>query len=320
MQSLEATSTWTDAKPAKAQALIRRYLSHQQLHDRLVDLPQQFHHPQPRAWRRIDWQAIHCTQVVGLPLDIFLSAIAGAAAVETPIRGYASVSWRYLEMLHPQMATFVGGTFDQYGQLIEPGMWEKEERQHTPALTKIYAQLAGKKLVVQAKWVKAYQPTGNPREDLFRHGLHRMMTEYGATCLYLWLMTHTTGPLHQALAELLQDEINHMTKFWGFGLWMYPDSYLQRILESLRRCLLSGLSFIKPRDITQRSAHVRSTVELVHTFKQVMAGLNWSTWSLPHKVEVVYIFACVLMQMLGWSQSITRHELKQLFGAEVMSC
>jgi hypothetical protein len=319
MQSFEATSTWTDAKPEKAQVLIRRYLSHQQLHDRLVDLPQQFHCPQPRAWRRIDWQAINCTQVIGLPLDIFLSAIAGAAAVETPIRGYASVSWQYLEMLHPQMATFVGGTFDQHGQLIEPGMWEKEERQHTPALAKVYTQLAGKKLVVQAKWVKAYQPTDNPREDLFRHGLHRIMTEYGATCLYLWLMTHTTGPLHQVLAELLQDEINHMTKFWGFGLWMYPDSYLQRVLESLRRCLLSG-SLIKSRDITQRSAHVRSTVELVHTFKQVMAGLNWSTWSLAHKGEVVYIFACVLMQMLGWSKSITRHELQQLFGAGVMSC
>lgn len=319
MQSVEVTSTWTGAKPATAHALIRRYLSHQQLHDRLVDLPQQFHHPQPRAWARIDWQTIDHNQVIGLPLDLFLGVIAGAAAVETPIRGYASVSWRYLEMLHPQMATFVGGTFDQYGQLIEPGMWEKEERQHTPALTKIYTQLTGKQLIVQAKSVKDYQPAGNPREDLFRHGLHRIMTEYGATCLYLWLMTHTTGPLHQALAELLQDEINHMTKFWGFGLWAYPDSYLQRILESLRRCLLSR-SLIQPHDITRRSAHVRSTIELAHTFTQVMASLNWSTWNLSHKVEVIYIFTCVLMQMLWWSKSITRHQLQQLFGLAVASC
>ena len=42
-------------------------------------------------------------------------------------------------------------------------------------------------------------------------------------CLYLWLMSHTTGTLQQVRGELLQDEINHLTKFWGMGMWLYPD-------------------------------------------------------------------------------------------------
>ena len=38
------------------------------------------------------------------------------------------------------------------------------------------------------------------------------------------ILTQTTGALQQVLRELLIDEINHMTKFWGFGCWAYPEA------------------------------------------------------------------------------------------------
>jgi hypothetical protein len=318
IQSFEDFAGWAAEKvypwqiPSRIHQLVYRYLSFEQLSDRLEDLPQQFITPRPRPWAAIDWHDLDRTQVVGMPLEIFLNAIVGAVAVETPIREYASVSWHYLEQLHAQMATFVGGTFDEHDQLIELGLWEKEERQHGPALSKIYSQLTGEKLVVQAKSVKRYQPSDDPREDLFRHGLHRVITEYGATCLYLWLIAHSTGTLQQVLAELLQDEINHMTKFWGFGMWAYPDSYGERIGQSLQACLLSRQSSqsLAPSE----ASTIRSTVELIRTFGRVMELMNWSTWPVMNQAEVVYTFAYVLNHLLRWTNTLTREYLVQVFG------
>ena len=53
--------------------LIDCYLNDTILYDRLNDLSQQFIDPQSRQWSKINWQAIHPEQVVGLELDIFLS-------------------------------------------------------------------------------------------------------------------------------------------------------------------------------------------------------------------------------------------------------
>ena len=76
------------------------------------------------------------------------------------------------------MAQYVGGTIDQNQKLIEPGLWEKEERQHTPALIKVYQQLTGEKITPKFRTVRGYLPTDNPYEDLYRHGLHRIATEF----------------------------------------------------------------------------------------------------------------------------------------------
>ncbi|MBW4490204.1 MAG: ferritin-like domain-containing protein [Trichocoleus desertorum ATA4-8-CV12] len=210
-------------------ALINCYLSVEHLRDRLEDLPVQFRTPQTRPWQPIDWQAIDRQQVVGIDLDVFLAILKGAIDTEAPIRQYTQTSRLYLEQLHPQLARFVGGTVDGHGSLTEPALWEKEERQHTLALMKVYTHLTGKKVTPTQRAVRSYQSSGNLRNDLYQHGLHRIATEYGATCLYLWLMAHTTGPLQAVLEELTQDEINHMTKFWGFGVWAFPESSLPHI-------------------------------------------------------------------------------------------
>nr|ADO19036.1 hypothetical protein Nfla_2902 [Nostoc flagelliforme str. Sunitezuoqi] len=170
---------------------------------------------------------------LGLDAEVFLSILIGAMDTEAPIRGYTQTSRQYLEKLHPQMARFVGGTVGENGELLELGLWEKEERQHTPALIKIYTQLTGEKITPKLRTVRGYLPTDDAYEDLYRHGLHRIATEYGATCLYIWLMAHTTGALQDVLEELAQDEINHMTKFWGFGVWAFPDTGLMRIGRTL---------------------------------------------------------------------------------------
>jgi hypothetical protein len=128
------------------------------------------------------------------------------------------------------------------------------------------------------------------------------------------LMSHTTGPLRQVLHELVLDEINHMTKFWGFGLWAYPDSYTQRLVRTLRKCLLSHLPSVSASDSLQQASHVRSTIEITRTFDRMKSQLSWHQWTLSNRCEMLYTFAIVMYQLLTWSNSLNRTDLNNLFG------
>ena len=282
---------------ARINYLIDKYLSVEQLCDRLEDLPQQFADPQPRQWSTINWQDINPDQVIGIDLDIFLSIIKGALDTEAPIRDYTQTSRQYLEPIHPNMARFVGGVVSEDGTMIELGLWEKEERQHTPALTKIYQHLGGETISPKPKTAKTYQAWQNPYQDLYKHGLHRVVTEYGAVCLYLWLMSHTTSTLQRVLGEILQDEINHLTKFWGIGMWLYPDG-----AEQLIGYLLSQINTILP--VSYESNHQPQS-SLKSTFQQMILILNWQSWSILSKSELIYTFIWILKRMWHWSSQLT---------------
>ncbi|PMB47600.1 hypothetical protein CEN39_24105 [Fischerella thermalis CCMEE 5201] len=282
----------------RIKSLTDSYLTGEKLCDRLQDLPLQFQNPQPRPWKPIDWQAINYNQIISINPEVFLSVLVGALDTEAPIRGYTQTSRQYLQNLHPQMARFVGGTVDDNGELTELGLWEKEERQHTPALLKIYQQLTGEKITPTLRTVRGYLPTDDPHEDLYRHGLHRVATEYGATCLYLWLMAHTTGTLQDVLEELVLDEINHMTKFWGFGVWAYPDTGLLRI----------GRTLIK----TRHQNYMRNN--LLRTLKRMMATLKWDAWSLNNKATLIFTFTHTMQRLWIWHSRLTPEYLRSVFG------
>ncbi len=276
--------------------LVQEYLNLDKLRDHVEDLPLQFINPQPRPWQNINWNNINQSQIINLELATFLAIIKGSLDTEAPIRDYTQTSRQYLAKIHPQMAHFVGGKVDRNFKIIELGLWEKEERQHTPALSKIYQQLVGEKVVIKWRKPKTYQPSDNPHRDLYRHGLHRIITEYSAVCLYLWLMTRTTGTIQQILAELLQDEINHMTKFLGFGMWLYPDGLHQKINTSF-----------------SSSNSLKSMMRLLITFRRMMKNLAWESWKTQHKVELTYTFVKVLENMMAWSNSLTPEYLDELF-------
>ena len=298
--------------------LINEYLNINELCDRLEDFPQQFKNPQPRQWSTIDWQDINPEQVIGIELDIFLSIIKGALDTEAPIRGYTQTSRQYLEPIHPNMAKFVGGVVSKDGSIVELGLWEKEERQHTPALLKIYQQLSQQKIIPQQKEAKTYKPWQNPYQDLYKHGLHRIATEYSAVCLYLWLMSHTTGTTQQVLGELLQDEVNHLTKFWGMGMWLYPDS-----AEQLIKYLLQEINTILP---VFYKSELKSKSNLPSTFWRMMSVLNWQSWSILSRGELIYTFIYTLKPMWHWSSQLTPEYLQsccatpEFFGNNNLEC
>lgn len=291
------TSGKNSASYLQIHSLINDFLSIEKLSDRLQDLPLQFENPQPRPWQLINWQSISCNQIIGIKPEIFLSILIGAIDTEAPIRDYTQTSRQYLAKIHPQMAQFVGGTVAENGNLIELGLWEKEERQHTPALIKVYSQLTGEKIIPKLRTVRGYIPCEDAYEDLYRHGLHRVATEYGATCLYLWLMAHATGSLQNVLEELVQDEINHMTKFWGFGIWLYPNTSINRVISTLMK--------------THQPNYQRNS--LLRTLSRMMGILNWNSWTLTNKATLTFTFIYAMHRLWSWSNSLTPECLQDLF-------
>jgi hypothetical protein len=280
------------------QDLIEIYFSQTYLTDRLQELPQQFIDPQPRRWARIDWQSINPQMIIGVEPQLFLAILKGAIDTEAPIRDYTHTSRQYLDPIHPLMAEFVGGMVDEAGNR-STGIWELEERRHAPALMAIYYQLSGEKIKPHPKQARAYQPTDCPGDDLYRHGLSRIFTEYGAACLYLWLMGHSTGAVRQVLAEMLQDEINHLTKFWGFGIWLYPYPKGQRFIHSCRQLL--------PRK--------SPTGNLLKTYRRMMSVLHWDKWNLQHRWQMILTFYLVITRLLTWHHRQNADTLVQIFGS-----
>jgi hypothetical protein len=278
--------------------LIDFYLSQTHLNDLLEDLPQQFNHSKPRKWALVDWQSINANQIIGIDPHLFLAIIKGSIDTEAPIRGYTQTSRQYLTFIHPAMAKFVGGTVDEIGNLQTRGLWELEECRHTPALIAIYHQLSGEKIKPTEKTARPYQPTNCPSRDLYRHGLHRILTEYGATCLYLWLMGHSTGMLRQALGELVQDEVNHLTKFWGFGVWLYPQPQGCRFIYSCQ----------------QLFPYQSQGNSLLKTYRRMMSVLHWNEWKWQHRSEIIQTFYLVMKILLVWHKSLNSTDLDRLFG------
>ena len=211
--------------------LINRYLSIEILSHRLSDLPTQFTQPHTRIWEPIEWKSISREQIIGVDPDLFIMLVAGATEMKLPFANIPKKAELH-EIAASQMALFMGGEQHADGSIAALGVWEKEERQHAPTFNKIYRQLTGERLQTKPNSVSGYQASDSALADVYRHTLSRISTEWGATSVYLWLMAHSTGALQQALAQPLQDEVNHLAKFWGFvgGRSMAPISHNSKVL------------------------------------------------------------------------------------------
>jgi hypothetical protein len=281
--------------------LIDRYISIPILSRNLSDLPSQFTNPHQRPWQRIDWQAISPDQIVGIDPALFITIVAGATEIEAPIREYSQESWNYMQALHPQMAYFMGGEQYQDGSSKKVGIWEKEERQHAPAFGKIYAQLTGEKLYPKPNSVLGYQPSDDLWVDLYQHTISRISTEWGAVSVYLWLMAHSTGALQQAIAQPLQDEINHLAKFWGFSRWAFAAPYWQQC-NDVSHYLLTLL-----RHQQQERTH-----------GQDLMRKAMNRHELVHGIEMAFVFARIMVRLRTWQSELSNSFLQHLLGEELM--
>ncbi|MBA3923183.1 MAG: hypothetical protein H0X31_16415 [Nostocaceae cyanobacterium] len=277
---------------ARINHLTSKYVSLGMLYSNLHDLPTQFTEPHQRHWEKIDWKKVNINQIIGVEPAFFINLIAGAAEVEAPIRDYARESRDYLQVQYPAMASFMAGNLASDGQIIELGIWGKEERQHLPVFKKIYQQLTGEKLQPKANTVNGYQPTGNLQRDMYYHTLSRITTQWSATSIYLWLMAHPTGELQQAIAQPLQDEVNHLAKFWGFGAWAFGDAYFSRLYGAGKHLIA----------LAKHNKQERSQSDDVLKYSSAL-----------HAVELAFTFARVRVQLGKWNKTLNSSYLNHLF-------
>jgi hypothetical protein len=285
---------------ARINFLIDRYISIPILSRHLADLPSQFINPHQRHWEPIDWQAISSDQIIGVDPAMFAMIVAGATEIEAPIRQYSQESWGYMQAIHPQMAYFMGGEQHPDGSLKKAGTWEKEERQHAPAFSKIYYHLTGEKIQAKPNSVLGYQPSGDIVADLYQHTISRISTEWGAVSVYLWLMAHSTGALQQAIAQPLQDEVNHLAKFWGFSRWAFAAPYWQQC-----------------NDVGQYLFGIIRHQKQERTHGQDLVQKSVATDELVHGVELVFVFTRIMVRLRAWQPELSNSFLHHLLGAEL---
>ena len=111
-------------------------------------------------------------------------------------------------------------------------------------------------------------------------------------------MAHTTGFLQDILEQLAIDEINHMTKFWGFGIWAYPNTSAIKITKTLIK--------------TRHQNYTRSS--LIKTLKRMMHRLKWDSWSFSNKSSLLFTFKFAIHQMWICNNTLKPGYLNELFG------
>lgn len=280
---------------ARINYLINRYLSIDILSEKLADLPRQFVTPHVRPWEPIDWAAIDSDQIVGIDPHLFTLVLSGAMEIEAPVRGYSQESWHYLQSLHPDMAHFFGGDRQVDGSFKTLGVWEKEERQHAPIFGKLYHKLTGEKFQPKPNSVEEYQAQEQPWEAVRRHWMSRISTEWAATSIYLWLMAHSTGALQQAIAQPLQDEVNHLAKFWGFSRWAFASSYHQQVQGSA----LNLLTLVKHHQTERTHGD-----DLLH----------YRLDEVSHSIELAFSLMRVMVRLRRWNGELSSSFLRHLLG------
>jgi hypothetical protein len=280
---------------ARMNRLVERYLSLDILSHRLSDLPTQFTQPHTRIWEPIDWKGIAREQIIGVDPDLFVMLVAGATEIEAPIREYSQESWSYMQSIHPQMAYFLGGEQAPDGSVVALGVWEREERQHAPTFSKIYHLLTGEKLQPKPNSVDEDGASKLALADVYRHTLSRISTEWGATSVYLWLMAHSTGALQQAIAQPLQDEINHLAKFWGFSRWAFGGTYFKQLKGSAQN--LVGLM-----------NH--------HQGERTDGGNILGAATTVDAIELAFSFSRVMVRMYAWNRELSDSFLNHLFAPQ----
>ena len=93
-----------------------------------------------------------------------------------------------------------------------------------------------------------------------------------------------------------------MTKFWGFGVWAYPDSSLIK------------LSNVLIRQINLRSIYSRDRSSLIGTLYRMTEVLQWNSWNLSNKATFAFTCISILNHMCHWSHSLKPSYLQNLFG------
>jgi hypothetical protein len=303
---------------ARIKATIAGNLASEILSDRLFELS--FHHNGSRLhpWQPIDWQAIAPEQIINLPRELFLAAIAISVEVKTmPV--YSRSTWLKLPGITPQIASFLGRVIDEENNLIELGLWEREESQHSAIFRQIYEQLTGEILPISPPLHSS--PTTILEAD--RYLFQCVIAKWITLSVYLWLMSHATGDLYNAIAQLLQDELGHLAKFWGILCLRWgniENPHLSGDLNGLLQIFCSpqdpkNLSILPSFPLSFDSNEIlwqkldTSEVSVMNAFDYLASILQCSD---AYGLEIGLTLLGTLRQIWYWNQQLQVENLRAL--------
>jgi hypothetical protein len=111
--------------------------------------------------------------------------------------------------------------------------------------------------------------------------------------MYIWLMAHSTGALQMAISQPLQDEVNHLAKFWGIARWSFGNSALSNAIATTKQLL-------------QLSQH--------HKAERTDGKDFFLKNNLCYSLEIGFTFVRIISQMWRWNFHLQKDALNQLFG------
>jgi hypothetical protein len=114
-------------------------------------------------------------------------------------------------------------------------------------------------------------------------------------------MAHSTGALQQAIAQPLQDEVNHLAKFWGFSRWAFAVPFWQQC-NDVSKYLFSIIRYQK-----QERTHGQDLVQ-----KSI------ATDELVHGIEVIFVFTRIIVRFREWQPELSNSFLHHLLGSELV--
>ena len=275
--------------------LIKNYLSTGVLYSHLHNLQLDLKIPYQRYPQPIDWQKINLEQITGTSNDLFMFQIINATKLEIQNQEFDTEIRDYLQSVNPQIACFLETTSNQNNiiskSLINEGK-EKEEGQKFYLFREIYQHLTSDKLSTQDYTVKHDEFRRKLQEQIYNNALNRIINQWNAISIYVWLMAHSTGELQKVIVQPLQDEVNHLAKFWSISYWSFSDSFLSSLQNRTKN--------LKPLIKNQERQNEQ---------KDEILELNYAL----HSVEVTFTFTSVMMQLYQWHKTLEYLYLKNLF-------
>ena len=113
-------------------------------------------------------------------------------------------------------------------------------------------------------------------EELLQGAVHEdRAAEVSAVAGYSWLMAHSTGALQHAVAQPFQDELGHLSKFWGFYREAFPEENTATTLAGVTRSL-AGMAVQNSKELSASGDLKGDRVGMGLAFGQVLAStVHW---------------------------------------------
>ncbi len=192
-----------------------------------------FHHqPQianyrQRAWNKVSLSEIEPSMVKEMSVEEFVKILIFSMEVEDPTIDYQYESGKAFQKLLPRLGRFMGKDEFQKQASEENGFkacesaWCAEEIRHGNIFANIVERLTGKK--PSRDNPNQAVPYGSDIESALKHLGTRQTYEWNASSAYFLLLAHSTGALHEAIANVMRDEVKHLTIMSAANDYIYGN-------------------------------------------------------------------------------------------------